>query len=148
MNRPSTSKPEPGDRVGIIWLLLSTAVVISVAMLLFVLTSCVRPPPPAIGPPALPPVTPISQCTEVFPTGGPAGFTRPVPTNHPITILPAVAGQRIIIWLDRHCDRFFLGPIDYTHGPTWCRYHPESGDRYYSNQDGFIDIIPRACPVE
>lgn len=142
VNRPSTSKPEPEDRAGIIWFFAMAAVVIVGAVLLFVLTSCEPGGPPPIIPNP-PPVVPISQCTEVFP----AGYTRPVQTNHRWLIYPALPGVRVIRWLDRHCDKWIQGPYDPAHPFTACNYRPQEGDRYYSEQDSFVATPPLGCPL-
>ncbi len=102
------------------------------------LTAC---PPPIVPHP--PPVYPISQCKDVFP-GGP--YTRPTPTNHPIYLLPAYGDVRIILWLDHNCGWYYQGPIDYRYPNTpFCSFHPELGDRYYSEDDRFIAPIPPPC---
>ena len=117
-------------------------VIVAVIAAVTCLTAC---PPPITPHP--PPVTPISQCKDVFPVNK-GGFTRPLPTNKPIFILGApedYTGQKII-WLDRNCNYYYLGALDYRYpGTDWCRFRPDAGDRLYSAQNGFIIPIPRPC---
>jgi hypothetical protein len=110
-----------------------------VAAAVVLLTAC---PPPITPHP--PPVYPISQCKEAFPDG----YTRPVPTNHNIILRPALPGVRVIIWLDRHCDHYVVGPYDPAHPFNACDYRPDLGDRYYANWDQamFVGTPPQACP--
>lgn len=108
-----------------------------VALAVGLLTAC--PPPITPHPPR---VYPISQCTEEFPDG----YTRPVPTNHDIIIRTALPGVRVIIWLDRHCDHWVIGPYDPAHPITACDYRADLGDRYYSERDSFVATPPQACP--
>lgn len=106
------------------------------------LTAC--PPPITPHPPR---VYPISRCTEVFPANQ-GSYTRPTPTNHPIGLLsaPEDFGGQWIMWLDRNCNTFFRGPLDYRYPNTpFCAFHPELGDRVYSGSDGFIIPIPEPC---
>jgi len=100
------------------------------------------PPPPPV--PVLPPVTPISQCKDVFPDT----YTRPVPTGRPIFLLPSTKDQRKIMWLDRSCNYWYVGPYDPAHAPYFCWYRPDLGDRYYANYDQamFVGVPPQACP--
>jgi hypothetical protein len=99
-------------------------------------------PPPPLPLPPLPVITPVSQCKQVFPSG----YTRPVPTDHDIIILTALPGVRRILWLDRHCDHYVIGPYDPTHPYTACKYRPQDGDRYYSEDDSFVAEPPQGCP--
>jgi hypothetical protein len=102
------------------------------------------PTPPPFTLPPLPVIVPISQCKDVFPDG----YTRPVPTGKPIFFLPALAGVRKIMWLDRHCDKWWIGPYDPAHPLTACAYRPDLGDRYYADPDQamFVAPAPQACP--
>jgi hypothetical protein len=99
-------------------------------------------PPPPITLPPLPPVAPVSQCKEVFPSG----YTRPIQTNHQWIIYSSLPGQRVIRWLLRTCDKWIQGPYDPAHPELWCAYRPDLGDRYYSERDGFVATPPQACP--
>ena len=112
-----------------------------------VVATCTQPDPPPVKPPTPPPVSSVSRCTEVFPIND-GGYTRPTPTNHPIIILSALpdySGPKVL-WLDRNCGVFYLGPLDYRYPNTdWCEFHPELGDRIYSGQNTFIIPIPAPC---
>ena len=105
------------------------------------------PPPPI---PTPPPVTWINQCPEL-PTN-PGGFTRPVPTNHRIQFLPVASDYtgRLIMWINRTCDAYFVGPLDYGRAPGLCWYRPDLGDRYVGDVNNgtaslWIGPLPRSC---
>lgn len=121
---------------------LPSAVIVTVVLWL---AAC--GPPPTPNPP---PVTKINQCPELPVNEG--GYTRPVPTNHPITTLPVASDNtaRIIMWINRTCDRYYIGPIDYSKVPGFCWYRPDIGDWYVGDaNNGTISLwlgpLPQSC---
>ena len=104
------------------------------------------PPPPPIVLPPLPVIQPISKCKDVFPEG----VTRPIPTGKPIVLLLSTPTERRIMWLDRSCNKWYIGPYDPAHAPYFCWYRPDLGDRYYANwdQDMAVGTPPQACPAD
>ena len=106
-------------------------------------------PGPGAGPPPIipnpPPVVPISQCKDVFPDT----YTRPVPVGRPIYFLPATSDERKIMWLDRSCNYWYVGPYDPPRAPAFCAYRADLGDRYYASYDQgmFVGTPPLSCPA-
>ena len=123
----------------------------AVGLLSILVVACVAPGPPRPPSPPLPPVSSISQCQETFQTN-PGGYTRPIPTNHPITSTPVASDYtgRVIMWLSRHCDQFITGSLDYGRSPGFCWFRADLGDRYYGDLNNgvvsaWIGPLPASC---